>query len=69
MQAGPRQVRQRWRQGVEAVVERQQRVATGHHRSLLLKLQNRRVDLFRPPGRVTSVLRLRHFCTVVGLMP
>lgn len=65
-----RQVRNRRLQRVEAVVERQQRVAPeGDDDCLLLDGKNRRPRLFRPRREVAIDVRPRHYATVFWLIP
>ena len=57
-------------QGIEAVVERQQRVlAEGDDDGLVLERQNRGLGSFGPVGRSATEVRRFHLATVFWLMP
>lgn len=69
-QRGPGEVRDRRLQTIEAVVERQQRVlAEGDDDRLLLDCEHGEARLLGAHRASAVVVRLRHFCTVVGLTP
>jgi hypothetical protein len=70
MQRRPGQVRDRRLQGIEAVIQRQQRVAPERHdraSSASVRMVDR--GSVGPVFRSSTVARLRHFATVLGLMP
>ena len=57
-------------QGIEAIVEGQQRMATkGDDQRFLVGRQHRRVRGLRPIGQSSTLIRVRHFATVLGLIP
>jgi hypothetical protein len=63
-------VRHCWLQSVEAVIERQQRMATeGDNGRFFASVRTEERISFGPTAASPAWLRLRHFCTVVGLMP
>jgi hypothetical protein len=63
-------MRDRRLERVEAVIERQQRMAAeGDHQRLFLLAENRQRRSFGPIGASSTVSRLRHFATVFGLIP
>ena len=57
-------------EGIEAIVQRQQRMLSEHHDDRLV-LDGRTVDLGSrgPVGRSATEPRFFHFATVLGLMP
>jgi hypothetical protein len=70
VQAGAGEVRKRGLEGVEAVVQRQQRVAAeGHKDGLVLDRQDRRSGLLGPVRRSEMEVRFLHLATVLGLIP
>lgn len=70
VQGRPRQVRDRWLQRVEAIVERQQRVAAeGHNNGLFLARQNRRSRLPGAGGQIGGRTPLLPLRDRLGLMP
>jgi len=70
MQGRARQVRDARLEGVEAVVERQQRVpAECDHHGLLFRREDGGARLLGPMAASAVVVRLRHFWMVVGLTP
>jgi hypothetical protein len=70
VQRRPRQVRDRRLQGIEAVIERQQRIAPeSDDDRLLLYGKNRRPRLFWPRRQIGYRVRFFHFATVFWLIP
>ena len=70
VQRGSREVRDRRLEGVETIIERQQRVSTKRHDQGFFVGEST-VDrgTFGPIGRSSRLARLRHLATVFGLMP
>ncbi len=63
-------MRDRGLQGIEAVVERQQRVlAEGHDNGLVPADRTVDFGVVGPVGRSLTEVRRFHFATVFGLMP
>ena len=70
MQGSPRQIWDRQLQGTETIAQRQHRVAPECNDHRLLGLcQSRRSRLRRPVFTSSTVARIRHFATVLQLMP
>jgi hypothetical protein len=63
-------VRDRGLQGVQTVIQRQERVATKCHQyRLLASLRTDERGSFGPVLGSSTVSRLRHFATILGLIP
>jgi hypothetical protein len=70
VQPRPRQVRDRRLQGIEAIVQRQERMlAEGDDDGLVLDAQQVHFGCFVPVGKSETEVRFRHLATVFWLIP